>query len=116
MIQDKTKFVKVGDLDLPITTDLFKWGKIFAQDDNVIKIVKSHSRIIYVVEKSETFNYVKIMIGKIVFLQFFDYPNPDKNLDTTFRRVIGVVEGKQSTYVFFEGKRIFFKNLKVIKQ
>ena len=56
------------------------------------------------------------MIGKIVVLQFFDYPNPDKNLDTTFRRVIGVVEGKQSTYVFFEGKRIFFKNLKVIKQ
>ena len=52
------------------------------------------------------------MIGKIVVLQFFDYPNPDKNLDTTFRRVIGVVEGKQSTYVFFEGKRIFFKKPK----
>ena len=81
-------------------------------DDNVIKIVKSHSRIIYVVEKSETFNYVKVMIGKIVVLQFFDYPNPDKNLDTTFRRVVGVVEGKQSTYVFFEGKRIFFKKPK----
>ena len=52
------------------------------------------------------------MIGKIVVLQFFDYPNPDKNLDTTFRRVVGVVEGKQSTYVFFEGKRIFFKKPK----
>ena len=52
------------------------------------------------------------MIGKIVVLQFFDYPNPDKNLDTTFRRVIGVVEGKQSTIVFFEGKRIFFKKPK----
>ena len=124
MIQDKTKFVKVGDLDLPITTDLFKWGKYLLPpsppllggrgrgDDNVIKIVKSHSRIIYVVEKSETFNYVKVMIGKIVVLQFFDYPNPDKNLDTTFRRVVGVVEGKQSTYVFFEGKRIFFKKPK----
>ena len=52
------------------------------------------------------------MIGKIVVLQFFDYPNPDKNLDTTFRRVVGVVEGKQSTIVFFEGKRIFFKKPK----
>ena len=54
LVQDKTKFVKIGNLDLPITTNLFEWGKIFAHEDNIVKIVKPYSNLIYVVNKNKS--------------------------------------------------------------
>ena len=103
--QDRTKFIKVGNLDLPITTDLFKWGKIVGQEDNIIKIVKPHSNLIYIVERGNKMNYVKIMRGRSTILQFIDYLD---SKDTTFKREI-VGDTKNTTYIFEDGNRIFWR-------
>ena len=106
--QDRTKFIKVGNLDLPITTDLFKWGKIVGQEDNIIKIVKPHSNLIYIVERGNKMNYVKIMRGRSTILQFIDYLDSDREKDTTFKREI-VGDTRNTTYIFEDGNRIFWR-------
>ena len=105
LVHDKTKFVKVGNLDLPITTNLFKWGKIFAHENNIVKIVKPYSNLIYVVERGNKTNFVKVMRGRSTILQFIDYLESN---DTTFKREI-VGDSKNTTYIFEDGDRIFWK-------
>ena len=106
--KEKTNFIKVGNLDLPITTDLFKWGKIVGHEDNIVKIIKPHSNLIYVVERGGTFNYVKIMRGRSTILQFIDYLDSDREKDTTFKREI-IGDTKKTLYIFEKGIRLFWQ-------
>ena len=106
--KEKTNFIKVGNLDLPITTDLFKWGRIVGHEDNIVKIVKPHSNLIYLVERGGTFNYVKIMRGRSTILQFIDYLDSDREKDTTFKREI-IGDTKKTLYIFEKGIRLFWQ-------